>query len=303
MMRHPFRVAIAIVVLSSVALGVPPVAAGAAPHSSNPDFFPSAYWQVDGQGAVFGNPLYGSASGMDLRAPIVGMAATPDGTGYWLVAADGGVFSFGDAGFYGSMGRSSLNQPIVGIEGTPSGHGYWLVAADGGVFSFGDGGFHGSMGGRPLNQAIVGITATPGGKGYLLAAADGGVFAFGDAGFHGSMGGTALRATVVGITETRSGRGYWLDGSDGGVFSFGDAGFFGASPSQPGSVVGPVVPTPDQHGYWLFDSTASLPRFAQGFGDVQQCWGVTNSFRATGLVMVGSSASGGILANGASCLV
>ena len=31
------------------------------------------------------------------------MAATPDGDGYWLVAADGGIFTFGDAAFYGSM--------------------------------------------------------------------------------------------------------------------------------------------------------------------------------------------------------
>ena len=33
------------------------------------------------------------------------MAATPDGGGYWLVAADGGIFTYGDAGFYGSTGR------------------------------------------------------------------------------------------------------------------------------------------------------------------------------------------------------
>ena len=30
------------------------------------------------------------------------MAATPDGQGYWEVAADGGVFTFGDARSYGS---------------------------------------------------------------------------------------------------------------------------------------------------------------------------------------------------------
>jgi hypothetical protein len=30
------------------------------------------------------------------------MAASPDGHGYWLVASDGGIFTFGDAGFYGS---------------------------------------------------------------------------------------------------------------------------------------------------------------------------------------------------------
>jgi hypothetical protein len=48
------------------------------------------------------------------------MAATPDGTGYWLVAADGGVFSYGDAGFYGSTGGAHVNGPVVGIgAGTP----------------------------------------------------------------------------------------------------------------------------------------------------------------------------------------
>jgi hypothetical protein len=30
------------------------------------------------------------------------MAATPNGGGYWLVAADGGVFTYGNAHFYGA---------------------------------------------------------------------------------------------------------------------------------------------------------------------------------------------------------
>ena len=58
-----------------------------------------------------------------------------DSKGYWLVASDGGVFSFGDASFYGSTGGDRLNKPIVGIAATPDGNGYWLVASDGGVFS------------------------------------------------------------------------------------------------------------------------------------------------------------------------
>jgi hypothetical protein len=33
-----------------------------------------------------------------LNAPIVGITSTPDGGGYWLVAADGGVFTFGTPG-------------------------------------------------------------------------------------------------------------------------------------------------------------------------------------------------------------
>ena len=43
------------------------------------------------------------------------MAATPDRRGYWLVASDGGIFSFGEARFYGSTGDIHLNQPIVGM--------------------------------------------------------------------------------------------------------------------------------------------------------------------------------------------
>ncbi|MDA8400188.1 MAG: hypothetical protein M0008_09105, partial [Actinomycetota bacterium] len=83
--------------------------------------------------------------------------ATPGGHGYWLIASDGGIFSFGTARFYGSMGGKPLNAPIVGIAATPGGHGYWLIASDGGIFSFGTARFYGSMGGKPLNAPIVGI--------------------------------------------------------------------------------------------------------------------------------------------------
>ena len=44
------------------------------------------------------------------------MAATPSGNGYWLVASDGGVFSFGDATFHGSEGGKALAAPIVGAD-------------------------------------------------------------------------------------------------------------------------------------------------------------------------------------------
>ncbi len=72
------------------------------------------------------------------------MASTPDGGGYWLVASDGGIFSFGDAQFYGSTGAIHLNKPIVGMAATPDGTGYWLMASDGGIFTFGDAPFDGS---------------------------------------------------------------------------------------------------------------------------------------------------------------
>jgi hypothetical protein len=39
-------------------------------------------------------------------------------------AADGGVFTFGDAGFYGSTGAIKLNQPIVEMAATANGSGH-----------------------------------------------------------------------------------------------------------------------------------------------------------------------------------
>ena len=122
------------------------------------------------------------------NAPVVGMAATPDGGGYWLVGSDGGIFAYGDAGFYGSAGALTLNAPIVGMAATSDGKGYWLVASDGGIFNYGDAAFFGSRGGQPLNAPIVGMAATPDGGGYWLVASDGGIFAYGNAGFAGSAG-------------------------------------------------------------------------------------------------------------------
>jgi hypothetical protein len=103
------------------------------------------------------------------------MASTETGQGYWLVASDGGVFSFGDAGFHGSTGGVRLAQPIVGMASTATGQGYWLVASDGGVFSFGDAGFYGSVAGRGL-APTVGIMAS--GAGYDLTLADGSIWQF-----------------------------------------------------------------------------------------------------------------------------
>jgi hypothetical protein len=70
--------------------------------------------------------------GRALNAPVVGMASTPGGHGYWLVAADGGVFSFGSARFYGSMGAAppASTTPIVAMASAPSGGGYWLASTD-----------------------------------------------------------------------------------------------------------------------------------------------------------------------------
>ena len=210
-------------------------------------------------GVVAGHPVaigtagsYGAAPATGLVAPVVAMAATPSGKGYWLVASDGGIFAFGDAPFLGSTGAQHLNRPVVGMAATPSGKGYWLVASDGGIFAFGDASFFGSTGAQHLNRPVVGMAATPSGTGYWLVASDGGIFAFGDAPFLGSMGGQPLNRPVVGMAATPSGTGYWLAASDGGIFNFGDAPFLGSMGGQPiADPIGAIVATPDGQGLWL----------------------------------------------------
>ena len=188
----------------------------------------------------------------------------PPTQGYWTVASDGGVFSYGRSQFHGSKGGQPLNAPVVGMAATPDGGGYWLVASDGGVFTFGNARFLGSKGGQRLNAPVVGIAATPDGGGYSLAASDGGVFTFGDARFFGSRGGQPLNAPVVGIAATPASDGYRLVARDGGVFDFGAARFYGSKGGQPlnAPVVGIAGGTGG--GYWLDASDGGVFTFGPG---------------------------------------
>jgi hypothetical protein len=185
-----------------------------------------------GEVATGGDARYqGDVSNAALAYPIVGLAASANGSGYYLAASNGGIFSFA-APFYGSASTVHLAKPIVGMAATPSGHGYWLVASDGGICTFGDARFHGSTGNVRLAKPIVGMATTPDGNGYWLVASDGGIFTFGDARFHGSTGNVRLTRPIVGMAVTPDGNGYWLDASDGGVFTFGDAPFYGSLGGQ-----------------------------------------------------------------------
>jgi hypothetical protein len=66
----------------------------------------------DGGMFNFGDaPFRGSAAGL-APAPVVGMAATQSGGGYWLVTAAGQSFAFGDAA---TLGGGSTASPIVGV--------------------------------------------------------------------------------------------------------------------------------------------------------------------------------------------
>ncbi|MGA2835388.1 MAG: hypothetical protein ABSF84_02205 [Acidimicrobiales bacterium] len=190
-----------------------------------------------------------------LNAPVVGIAAARSSSGYWLVAADGGVFALGGVGFFGSAATMRLDAPIVGIAITPDDRGYYLVASDGGVFAFGDAVYQGSMGGRPLRAPVVGIATDPLTGGYRLVAADGGVFDFG-APFLGSMAGTELVEPVVGIATDPTTGGYWLAASDGGAFAFGSP-FFGSWVTDPSGPIVGIASAPDEH-YWILDRSGNL---------------------------------------------
>jgi hypothetical protein len=124
---------------------------------------------------------YGQLSSSPSK-PIVGITPTPDGKGYWLVGADGGIFTYGDAGFFGSAGAEHLSEPIVGITPTPDGKGYWLVGADGGIFTYGDAGFFGSDGANPSSDPAEKVVSSKSGLGYWIVDQNGTAWAYGDAG-------------------------------------------------------------------------------------------------------------------------
>ena len=117
----------------------------------------TGWWPPTAGSSATATPtFFGSRGGQPLNKPIVGMAATPDGGGYWLVASDGGIFSYGDAVFQGSTGGIVLNKPIVGMAGTRDGGGYWLIASDGGIFNYGDALFSGSAASLGISNAVGG---------------------------------------------------------------------------------------------------------------------------------------------------
>jgi len=259
----------ALVIQSLIAIGVPPTNPVFTKGSADPVSALLSFQLTSGTGtgAFFFPPAPSPANTIATYQAIPALAGLtfpfgPSGRSYWEAATDGGIFSFGGAGFFGSMGGTPLNKPVVGVASTPDGEGYWEAATDGGIFSFGGAGFFGSMGGTPLNKPVVGLAASPVGQGYWEVASDGGVFSFGDAGFFGSMGGKALDKPVVGVAATPDGQGYWEVASDGGVFSFGDAGFFGSMGGKP--LTEPVVgmaATPDGRGYWLVGSGGGVFSF------------------------------------------
>ncbi len=122
------------------------------------------------------------------------MVPSHDDNGYFMVAADGGIFAFGDAKFEGScydIGGCTQNGIPVAVMPDATGNGYWVVSALGSVYGFGDASY---LGAPPSSAgSIASAAATPDGKGYVILDSAGNIYGFGDAPFSRvNCGGSAV---------------------------------------------------------------------------------------------------------------
>ena len=255
--RHfrPLSVAV-LALIVGILTGVPALASPAATSTQAiATLANTGYDLVTASGIVrsFGGATnWGSNTNSHLRGAIVGMAVVPNGSGYWLVGSDGGVFSFGKARFYGSLGATKVvpGEATIGIVTTATGNGYWLVNEQGKVTSFGGAAALPSLPLADQKIPIVSVSISRDGTGIWYTNAHGNVWNLGSAGFYGSLARTTIDHPITAITATPDGKGYWLAESDGDVHAFGDAVKAPPPPSRMlGSVVG-IVPAVDNLGFW-----------------------------------------------------
>ena len=117
-------------------------------------------------------PSVGSAS------PIVAIASTPTGRGYWLLGQDGGVFAFGDASFEGAATSFDHQAPLVGMAPTPRATATtcWAPTAACSPSATRTSTV------RTIGHHISTAIAVPrNGRGYEVATIDGSIFGFGGA--------------------------------------------------------------------------------------------------------------------------
>jgi hypothetical protein len=224
----------------------------------------------------------GPASAGNGGGPLAGAGSADDGgpgatsgpgagrSGYWLLGADGAVYSFGDAAPQGdaSAALAASGAKAVDLEPTPSGQGYWVLDSAGRVHPFGDAPHLGDV--LPARLAAgevpASLSATPSGAGYWVFTNRGRVIPFGDATFLGDMSAKVLNGPVLDSVATPSGHGYYMVAADGGIFAFGDAHFAGSMGGKAlNAPVRSLVPDGDGAGYWLVASDGGVFAFDAPF--------------------------------------
>ena len=227
---------------------------------------------------------WGSSTGAD--RPVVSIAGTPTGEGYWLLDARGAVVARGDATWHGDVAQWLLLGSPTQVVATPSGQGYAIVSTAGPLYSFGDAQVTGwSRPDSPPSPAQA-IVMTPTGKGHWLFRRDGRAEEYGDAKFIGIATRTVLKlgkgtfsftmlepgptkvvfnlsGTTATVTQdwSRGAEGYWMLGDDGAVHGFGSAAVAGDEPHlsiDPQRRAVDLEPTPDGAGYWIVDDDGGV---------------------------------------------
>ncbi|MGD9793040.1 MAG: hypothetical protein AB7V43_06135 [Acidimicrobiia bacterium] len=178
------------------------------------------YWGITTKGSIVRG---GDAAALPrvgkwrTRGRAAAIAALPDGTGLYVVGANGTVSTYGTAPRIPGILYTSTR--IVDAAVSPTGNGLWMATIDGEVYAIGDAANLGGIGVAP-NSPITAMTPTASGQGYWLVSADGGVFAVGDAFFRGSLVGIDSGEDVVGLQIDRDG--YLLLGAFDRVDAFGN---------------------------------------------------------------------------------
>ena len=192
-MRHTYRLILsalaALLLLAgtlSVASAVPATATGTGPilASNSSTKTTAGLWGLQVLGAVqtFGTALNQGGVENLISGFATGIAATPDGGGYWVVGADGASYAVGDAKYEGNTPTLTSGQYILNVATGDGLNGYWDVGQDGGVFAFGSAVFYGSLPADGIvTSTVAGIAATPDAKGYWVVLQNGTVYPFGDA--------------------------------------------------------------------------------------------------------------------------
>ena len=148
------------------------------------------------------------------------MASTPDGKGYWLVASDGGIFSFGDAAFHGSMGgHAAQRSPSWAWPPTrrrvATGRSPPTAASSATTPR--------SSAARAASGSTSPSSAwrhRPTAQGYRFVASDGGIFTYGNATVRRlDRRHHAWTPPVVGMAPDNATNGYWMAAADGGIFT------------------------------------------------------------------------------------
>ena len=130
------------------------------------------YWLAASDGRVFafgdavtrqsdgGQTVPRTAGTPGPGAPIVSIAASPAGQGYWLAARDGTVVAV-DAPFRGSVPGGADGHRVVRIRATETGEGYYVAREDGGLYTFGDADQRRQRPGRAGGRTVVDVALRP----------------------------------------------------------------------------------------------------------------------------------------------